>query len=271
MRIAVVVLIWIGVAQAGELHDAARECQVERMRHLLSQKPAMNAVDAQGMTPLLVAIEAKQRACVALLVAAGADRKARDGKGRDAFALAVESGDFRIEYAVKNFGRDAKGEAGKVMPWTLESSVMKGQGSLTKMLLEMGADPNSKNAAGISMLAEAALKGDVEAVELLLARGAKVDAVSPSGTQPIHDAALGDSAGVIRALVGKGAEVGARTVGEGQTPLHLAAAMGKVRAAEALVGLGADLGAKDAKGRTALEVAERVGLAEVVAVLTKAK
>ena len=105
---------------------------------------------------------------------------------------------------------------------------------------------------------------------MLIAHGAEVNAISKAGTQPIHDAALGDNAEVIRELATHGADINARTRDEAQTPLYIAAAMGKMKAVEALVALGADLKAKDSQGRTPLDAAERAGLTDVAAFLSRA-
>jgi uncharacterized protein len=74
---------------------------------------------------------------------------------------------------------------------------------------------------------------------------------------------------VIRELTTHGADINARTRDEDQT-LYLASTMGKMKAVEALVALGADQKAKDAQGRTPLDGAERVGLTDVAAFISRA-
>jgi uncharacterized protein len=255
LKMSLVMLFVVALGQAGELHHAARYCEVERMKQVLAQRLPINELDEKGMTPLHVAIEARKRACVSLLILAGADRDLRDPKGRTAVEAAAQSGDQGIALAVKTLGRPTGGESAGAMPWTLESSVMRGQDGVTKTLLDMGMNPNVVGKGGTTPLADAALKGNVAVVRALLARGAEVKAVSQAGTQPIHDAAISGSVEVIRELVKGGADVNARTRDEGQTALHIAAVMDRMKAVEALVELGADLTLKDKKGRTAVEVA----------------
>lgn len=275
MRMIVTLFVSLALAQAGELHEAARACDEDRMRQLLSRHPPLNEIDENGMTPLHIAIDSRKTVCVGLLLEAGADRKVRDQQGRTAFDAADKVADPRdratiLLYLVLNSGPTMPREQAGPKPWSLEYTVMHRQPDVTKMLLAMGADPNATGTRGTTPLADAALKGDPESVRALLARGARPNATSQAGTQPIHDAALGDSAEVIRELVRQGADVNARTRDEAQTPLHIGAAMGKMKAVEALVALGADLTMKDTKGRTPLNAAERAGLNDVAAFLRRA-
>jgi ankyrin repeat protein len=274
MRTIALLVTSIAIAKAGELHQAARVCDQDRVRQLLSRQVSVNEPDENGATPLHVAIDSHQNACVLLLLNAGADRKVRDRQGRTAFDAADRIADprdrTRILYTLSHFGQPGPNERQGPMPWTLESSVLRRQTDVTKMLLKLGADPNATGTGGTTPLADAALKGDPEGVRALLAHGARPKAISQAGTQPIHDAALGDSAEVIKELAKHGADVNARTRDESQTPLHIAASMGKMKAVEALVSLGADLTMKDSTGRTPLAAAERAGLTDVVEFLKRA-
>jgi len=278
MRTIAGLFVSFGFAQAGELHEAARVCDADRMLQLLSQRPSLNQLDESGMTPLNVAIDSRQTACVRLLLEAGADRNFRDRRGRTAFDAALQAADLGEGRAIVALLWNLKMEkAGAViekptgpMPWSLEYASMHGQSGVMKMLLELGADPNAPGRAGTTPLADAALKGDLDGVTVLLAHGARVDSISQEGTQPIHDAALGGSADVIRELAAHSADVNARTKGEGRTALHIAAAMGRIAAVEALVRLGADLHVKDSHGLTPVDAAERSGMTDVAVFLRQA-
>lgn len=270
----VLLLASLALAQAGELHEAARDCEADHMRQLLATQPLLNEADENGMTPLHIAIDSRQRTCVGLLLEAGADRRTLDGKGRTAFDAADQITDMEDRAAIRlylflNADENKIQESTGPKPWSLEYAVTHRQTGATKMLLSLGADPNATGTRGTTPLADAALKGHLDGVRLLLQAGAKLDAVGPTGTQPIHDAALGNSAEVIRELARQGADLNARTQEDGQTPLHLAALMGKMKAVEALIELGADLTAKDSHGGTPLDAAERVGLTDAAALLRR--
>jgi uncharacterized protein len=274
MRTTFALLASFALAHAGELHQAARVCDADRMRQLLSRHPSLSELDENGVTPLHIAVDSRQTACVRLLLDAGADPFVRDRKGRNAFDVALKIPDLQdlkaISVLLHNAGQQKPGGPAGPMPWSLEYSETRGKTGVTKMLLAMGADPNAIGTDGATPLANAAFKGDLEGVRLLLAHGAQVNAISKAGTQPIHDAALGDNADVIRELATHGADINAHTRDDAQTPLYIAAAMGKMKAVEALVALGADLKAKDSQGRTPLDAAERAGLTEVAAFLSRA-
>lgn len=272
MRTFIAVLESLVLAHAGELHQAARVCDADRMRQLLSRHPSLNETDENGMTPLHIAVDSRKTVCVGLLLDAGADPMAPDRQGRNAFDAGLRIPYLPVMKAIMvllyKSGQKQQGPMG-AMPWSLEYAARRGQADVVKMLLALGVDPNATGADGTTPLAEAAFKGDLDSVRVLIAHGARVNALSQAGTQPIHDAALGDRAEVIRELAIHGANINARTRSDAQTPLYIAAAMGKMKAVEALVVLGADLKIKDSEGRTPLDAAERAGLTDVVAFLRR--
>ncbi len=182
------------VATAGELHEAARICFADRMRELLSQNPSVNQVDEDGRTPLHVAVDGQQIACVGLLLEAGADREVRDEKGRTAYGAADQLVDRRARATIRQY-LDAKSGPKSSQtpmgptPWSLEYAVLRRQTAVTKMLLEMGADPNKAGTNGTTPLADAALKGDLAAVRLLLDAGARASCLENAlGTWVAHRA-----------------------------------------------------------------------------------
>ena len=114
MHTIVTLLASLALAHAGELHQAARVCDQERMRQLLSRHPSLNETDENGMTPLHIAIDSRKRACAWLLLDAGADREARDRQGRTPFDVAEKIADplerSATIYMLRNFGRNVPRE-----------------------------------------------------------------------------------------------------------------------------------------------------------------
>ena len=95
MRLVVALLASFAVVPAGELHQAARVCDADRIRQLPARNPRLNDADENGMTPLHIAIDSRQTECVWLLLKAGADGKVGDRKGRTAWHAAAQIGDAR--------------------------------------------------------------------------------------------------------------------------------------------------------------------------------
>ncbi|KAJ1494139.1 ankyrin repeat-containing domain protein, partial [Baffinella frigidus] len=118
------------------------------------------------------------------------------------------------------------------------------RGPIVRLLLQAGADPNQRNAAGIPPLFQAAMRGDVEVVEELGRGGAELDGCVVSGDLeysnpigrdehtgrcPLWIAVRHHHVGVVQALVRLGADVSKRSAGTARgdmsvgTPLLLAA------------------------------------------------
>jgi ankyrin repeat protein len=117
-----------------------------------------------------------------------------------------------------------------------------------KTLLILGADVNSKNRYGYSILHQAVSGGDAKLVELLISKGADVNAKGQFDRTPLHFAG---KKGMAEILLAHGAEVDAQT-DQGETPLHWAASSGlgvkddeaMLNMAEVLIAHGADLNRK---------------------------
>lgn len=92
----------------------------------------------------------------------------------------------------------------------------------------------------------------------------------PNGRTPLHVAASDGRADVASLLLDRQAEPNAMEQDgplTGFTPLHAAAAEGHAEVVRLLLSRGAKPGLEDARGKTALDVAERAGHAAVVEIL----
>ena len=134
-----------------------------------------------------------------------------------------------------------------------------------ELLLEMGADVRRRrNQLGGTALHYGGRWNhlneteSVELIGLLVNNGAEVNSRTEDGETPLHHAAASGAPDIIAALVAQGADVNARDV-EGNTALHLAASCGNCElAGDAIVTLldaGADAGLRNAQGLTPWDVA----------------
>lgn len=286
-----------------QLVGRVRPCQPEALQRMLpTLRIALDAPEpGTGKTALHYAVEGGELGCLKILLEAGSKPTVPDAKGRTALQLAdawpkrESLPQAKLLLFTKALGRaDPRATTGQssregpTRPPTLHEVALRGQVEMAAMLLRLGADPNAteeegrygtrqekqagtgtKEASGNRPLQLAALKGHAEMVTLLLRAKARVDLANGQGFLPLHDAALGGSAEVVRRLVTAGAVVDAPATGrgDGQTALQIAAAFGNREAVMALLAAGADPAKRDGRGRTAAELAEAAGQAELARLL----
>ena len=255
------------------LYAARRGC-LECARALLHAGANKNLTDPDGVSPLLEAALNSNFDVAALLVDAGADVNKWDYWGRSPLYAAVDLDTLPVG-----------GRADR--PSLDHTSSL----ALIRLLLDAGANPNLQLklfppyrslrddrgadqllGVGTTALVRAAKAGDVPAVQLLLAHGANAELPTASGITALMAAAGNGSSSIdtrgrykseqqavqaVELLLAAGADVNARDAG-GQTALHGAAFWGWNTLVKTLAAHHADLLVKDARGRTAADVAAGV-------------
>ena len=133
---------------------------------------------------------------------------------------------------------------GRFRPSTLHTAVQKGNGRIVRLLLEHGADCNSKDAAGLTPLLHATIGGYEEVTDLLLLYGAGVQHVDNYHRSALHWAVIHGRERLLQKLLkncaGDCALVNGFTI-EGRTALHIAVEMGFEPAVELLLENGAKI------------------------------
>ena len=205
----VVLLVCVtGTAGAqSRLVDAIKAGDTAGVRVLIDTRVDVNAAEADGTTPLHLAVDRDAPDIVQMLVRAGANVKAANRYGATPLWLASVNGNART----------------------------------MAMLLEAGADASAANAEGETALMVAARTGKPDAVSALLARGADPNAKEGwRGQTALMWAAAEGHAAVIDTLVARGADLKARS-NAGFTALLFAAREGRIAAVETLLKAGADI------------------------------
>ena len=112
----------------------------------------------------------------------------------------------------------------QAVPQSLQAAIAKGDYGNALKMIEQGVDIEAKDpGAGASALHYAVMKGEMPLVGLLIQRGADVNSRTKSGTTPLHTAVLYRRTEIAEYLIQKGADVNARSP-SGATPLGLAIA-----------------------------------------------
>jgi ankyrin repeat protein len=166
---------------------------------LLRRGASVRATDARGRTPLVAAAYGNHVDAAAILVAAGADPNEKDQTVQSAYLISTSE-----------VGDDP---------------------ALLDLLLDHGADVNSRDSFNGTGLIRAADRGFPRIVERLLRTDIAVDHVNRLGWTALHEAViLGDGSSdyveVVELLVDAGADVMLPSASDGITPLAHARRLG---------------------------------------------
>jgi ankyrin repeat protein len=219
-----------------------------------------NSKTARGTTVLMMAAPDVDK--VRLLVARGADAKARGAGGTDALTIAAAHyGTSASLRALLEAGAESDAVE-RVRHSPLQYAAMSGDIEAVKVLLAHGAQASGE------AVSESVTFGHPDVVQALVDAGANVRMTESSGINLLHWAAITNRATVIPVLVKAGVPLNA-TDDFGYTPLMYAATIdeGDTNTLNALLAAGADRGIKNEEGRTALEQARRYKHADLVKAL----
>ncbi|KAB7501214.1 Ankyrin repeat domain-containing protein 50 [Armadillidium nasatum] len=148
----------------------------------------------------------------------------------------------------------------------LHNAAHQGDASLVAVLLERGAIHSLTDKGGQTPLNLAARHGHADVVTTLLAFGANPDHADDDGWTSLRSAAWAGHVGVVEALLKGGAEADLAD-GDGRTALRAAAWGGHEDVVATLLNKGADVNRADSEGRTPLIAAAYMGHYEIVTAL----
>jgi ankyrin repeat protein len=190
----------------GDIHQAARTGDLERVKTLVAGSPALvDARDANQMTPLHHAARGVHPEVVEFLVEQGADVTLKDAN------------DVTV----------------------LHSLAYRGASDLSKLVIANGADVNAKVVTGLAAIHFAVNAGRMEVIEVLVRSGADLELTDNLGSSPLLLAASAGSFGLVERLVELGSDVG-RVNARGDTPLTVAHREGHSEIVDLLTTSGAD-------------------------------
>ena len=212
------------------------------------------------------AAEKSDRATLRTLLKQHADANIPQADGMTALHWAVYLDDLETAKALADANANVTNRYG-VTPLSL--SCQNGNGLITELLLERGADPNTALRGGETVLMTAARTGQPGPVNALIKRGAGVNAKERRGQTALMWAAAEGHADVVELLIKAGADLQATLPDSGFTPWFFAARDGRAEVVRVLLKAGADVNAamqprqpsskSPSKGTSALSLAVENG------------
>ena len=233
----------------------------------------VNAEDEYGDTAMISAVRNNHADIVKMLIDAGADvnRRHFDRYGYTALMSAAENGYTDVVaklLAAPNI--DVNMKSNTFRETALFIAVRNGTSDIVELLLDKGADVNTKNKNRISALVSAAANGKSDIVRQLLDKGADVNKKS-AGVTALISAAKNGETDIVKLLIDAGADVNAQN-GIGWTALMFAIRNGRTAVVKQLLAApGIDVNVRDEDDKTALDWAAESNDAVIVDLLTEAQ
>lgn len=167
-----------------QLAEAAHAGDAKQLRSLIEQGALVNAPDAWGNTPLLVAAREGRVEAVRALLRAGAEPEGRDG-GMTPLAAAALRGHASVVRVLLRAGAraNAVGLDGQA---PLLGALRSGHTETVRLLLEADASTRVTDRAGDNPLVMAIHQGREDLLLLLLRHGADPNLIDGSGLSPLY-------------------------------------------------------------------------------------
>jgi ankyrin repeat protein len=210
-----------------------------------------------GLRPLMVAAMAQNVDSVRMLLAAGADVKAKDGEGNTVFKWAKLNPSAEINDLLKSAREGQTITAEPVAAVTAHGflkAVLKDHVDVIRAWAAGKNPVDVRQEEGMTALALAGQNEKWKSFQELLAAGADPNAVDHHELTPLFWAAQDEKA--VKALIAAGADVNYQTARQRVTPLMRACKVDRLESAKAMLDAGADPLAKDVGGQTALDRAK---------------
>ena len=237
------------------LHGAAADDNIEYVKLLIAEGADVNARDAQGRVPALIALCARDLPVTNLLLEKGADTAAPH--------LAAYTGDLR---AIKRL-LEKDGPVDSLKGLTLlHAAAAGGHAAVVEFLIANGFEVTATTENDATPLHYAALGNHPKVAEILLANGADVNMKSKDGLTPLHASAVHGDTGTVTLLIENGADVNAKNE-NGAAPLSVAAGEGHIDSVKLLIANGANVNAKNNYDGTPLIWTASEGHTDVVGLL----
>ena len=250
-----------------EHYTIKKENGVDCLNELIANTEEIDAIDNDGVTPLMIAALWGRFECLTRLLDAGADISIAANCGRTALHMAAYNGDRETIKALLDADGIKVSEKTNNGSTALHFASYSGRADAVELLLAAGNEVKEKDKNGRTALHIAAYSGHTDTVKLLLAAGSEVKEKDKDGRTALHLAAYSGHTDTVELL--RAAEFKERD-NDGRTALHLAAYSGHTDIVESILAAGIEVREKDNDGWTALHMAASNGRSDTVRLLLAA-
>ncbi len=198
---------------------------------------------------------------VALFFCGAASAQSMDNPHQQTLA-AVRAGNLpRLQELIEKFGANLNSR-NRVGESLLMMAIKSGKADIANWLIDRGANVHTPNTSKVTPLMAAAFNGDLPMVNRLLDKEADLRAEDQLHKTAIVYAAGNGHTEVVARLLKAGIDVNARYPND-LTVLMWAAGQGQAKTVKFLLGVGADKSLKDNRGKTAFDIADEAGHLDV--------
>ena len=212
---ATAALLAAAPAQASPLHAAVEAQDLATVQALLAApegarlRETLEARDAQGRTPLLLATALDRVAIAQALIAAGADVNAQDAQRDSPYLLAGAQGRLAILRMTLAHGADLR-STNRYGGTALIPAAERGHVETVRTLINAGVEVNHVNRLGWTALMEAIILSDggprhQQILQLLIDAKADVNLADKDGVTPLAHARQRGYSAMVRMLTAAGA------------------------------------------------------------------
>ena len=252
------------------LHDAVEQKHADVVEVLICAGADIETKNVEGRSPLLLASVSGELTTVQMLVEAGADVRATDTEGYTCLIFAAYDGHTdTVRYLVSLPEVDLNHQDNRNFT-ALHDAVEEKHADVVEVLIDAGADIETKNVDGRSPLHLASVSGPLTTVKMLVEAGADVRATDDYGDTCLISATYNGHTDTVRYLVCL-PEVDLNHQGSGNhTALHVAASRKHSEVVQVLIDAGADIETKNVDGNSPLLLASISGELTTMTKLVKA-